>query len=257
MNAHRITRTLGTAAGGLLTVGLGIAAALAATPGVASADPPTDPFSWIGGMDLGDLSVPAQTSALDIQVSIFGLDLFPTAGNMATANSGMGDIAIAIGNGAEANAGAGSAFGEGLTPGLFDSAVAIGTNSFASAGQGNLDSAFADGTNSLAAVGGFDGILSNGDFGAAFGPNTDAEAGVFNDVPSQNDVALIFDPSATVGSTAHAGDGNFDLASVFGADSTALAGLIGNFDLGAVFGDGLSSTAATGGNFLVDVLPPL
>jgi hypothetical protein len=243
-----------SAAGGLLAVGLGIGAALAATPGVASADPSTDPFSWIGGMDLGDLSVPAQ--ALDIQVSIDGFDLLPTAGNTATANSGMGDIAIAIGNGAEANAGAGSAFGEGLTPGLFDSAVAIGTNSFASAGQGNLDSAFADGTNSLAGVGGFDGILSNGDFGAAFGPNTDAEAGVFNDVPSQNDVALIFDPSATVGSTAHAGDGNFDLASVFGADSTALAGLPGNFDLGAVFGDGFSSTAATGGNFLLDILTP-
>jgi hypothetical protein len=127
MNAHRITGTVGTAADGLLAVGLGIGAALAATPGVASADSSTDPFWWIGGMDPGDLSVPAQTSALDMQVSIDGFDLFPTAGNTATATSDMGDIAIAIGNGANALA----------TAGMFDSAFADGTNSFAEAGGGS------------------------------------------------------------------------------------------------------------------------
>lgn len=47
MNAHRITRTLGTAAGALLAIGLGIGAALAATP-VASADSMTD---WLSSID--------------------------------------------------------------------------------------------------------------------------------------------------------------------------------------------------------------
>src|SRR5260370_3641773 len=63
-HATRIARLPG------LAVGLGIGAALAATPGVASAD--------------------------DFQISIDGMDLFPTAGNTATATSGMGDFAIAF-----------------------------------------------------------------------------------------------------------------------------------------------------------------
>jgi hypothetical protein len=194
-------------------------------------------------------------SADDIQISIDGMDLFPTTGNTATATSGMGDIAIAIGNGSEAQAGAGNAFGETLTPGKFDIAVANGTDSFASAGQGNFDSAFADGTSSLAGVGGDNNILSNGDWAAALGPDANAEAGVFS-AASQNDAALVFDPFGTLGSTAESGDGNFDLTSVFGDNSFAYAGFPGNFDLGAVFGDGLTANA-TGGNFLVDILPSL
>lgn len=91
MHAHRITRTLGTPASGLLAVGLGIGAALAATPGIASADASTD---WLSSIDqlLGSLSAPATTSSLDMQVSIDGTDLFPTAGNTATAASDSGDI---------------------------------------------------------------------------------------------------------------------------------------------------------------------
>jgi len=153
---------------GLLAVGLGIGAAVASTPGVASAD--------------------------DIQISIDGMDLFPTTGNTATATSGMGDIAIAISNGSEAQAGAGNAFGETLTPGKFDIAVANGNDSFASAGQGN-----------------------------ALGPDANAEAGVVS-AASQNDAALVFDPFGTLGSTAASGDGNFDLTSVFCDNSFAYAG---------------------------------
>jgi len=94
MNSNR-SRYIG---GGLLAVGLGIGAALSATPGVASADPSSDP--WIDQL-LSGLSVPDPAATLDMQVSIDGTDLFPTAGNTATASSpaGMGDIAIAIGNG--------------------------------------------------------------------------------------------------------------------------------------------------------------
>jgi hypothetical protein len=139
--------TLGTAAGGLLAVGLGIGAALAA-PCVASADPSTDPYSLIGQL-LGGLSVPAQASTLDMQVSIDGTDLFSTAGNTATATSDMGDIAIAIGNGADASAVEGSgdfAFADGANSvadagfiGNFDSAVVFGANSTAEAGFGFVD----------------------------------------------------------------------------------------------------------------------
>jgi hypothetical protein len=132
--------------GGLLGVALGIGAALA-TPGVASADPSTDPYLWIDQL-LGGLSVPAQTTTLDMQVSVDGADLFPTTGNTATATSDTGDIAIAIGNGAEANATGGSgdfAFADGANStaeagfiGDFDSAVVFGANSSAEAGFGSV-----------------------------------------------------------------------------------------------------------------------
>lgn len=90
---------------GLLAVGFGIWAAVAATPGIASAD--------------------------DMQISIDGMDLFPTAGNTATAFSGPGDIAIAIDNGNSADAGE-------IDGGQFDLAYANGTDSGAIAQFGNL-----------------------------------------------------------------------------------------------------------------------
>jgi hypothetical protein len=238
---------------GMLAVGLGLGAAFAATPGVASADSSGDPFGWLAGLDLFPA---AGAPALDFQISIDGYDLIPAAETSATATSGTGDIAIAIGNGSTAQAGVGSAFGETLSPGEFDIAVANGTNSFASSGVGDFDSAYADGTNSFAAVGGFNGVLSNGDFGMAWGPHTDAESGVFSTVPSGNDVALVVDPFGTLGSSAHAGDGNFDLASIFGDGSTASVGMPGNYDLGAIFGDGLTSTYAQNGNYLYELLTP-
>lgn len=277
----------GVARVGMLAVGLSLGAAFAATPGVASADSSGDPPGWLGGLDLFPA---AGTSTLDFQISVDGYDLIPAADTSATASSGIGDIAIAFGSGSTAYAGAGSSFGEPLTPGEFDIAVANGTDSFASAGQGNFDSAYADGANSVAAVGGYNDVLSNGDFGMAWGSHTDAESGVYSDVPGGNDVAVVVDPFGTQGSSAGAGDGKSDFAWVFGDNSTADAGgsdtgasgdLAGNFDLAAIFGNGsdatagaspsapgdfdlaaifgdlLHSTGATGGNFLVDILPTL
>ena len=174
MNAPRIMPILATAASGLLTVGLGIGAALAATQRVAAADSSTD---WLSSIDqlLGGLSASATTSSLDMQVSIDGTDLFPTAGNTATAASDSGDIAIAIGNGAEANAWGGTgdfAFADGVNsvaeaggsytypfplfggqyftfPDNFDIAYVLGTGSTAVAGGGQAVSSF-----DLAAVSG-------------------------------------------------------------------------------------------------------
>jgi hypothetical protein len=232
-----------------LAVGLGIGAALAATPGVASAD--------------------------DIQISIDGTDLFPTAGDTATATTVTGDwgVAIAIGDGATATVADGSgdyalADGTGSTADIgsygasdLSAAIANGTDSLADASYGNFDyaSASGDGSKAAAGYGNFDTALANGtdsgavasgdiappgllagndDFASAWGPNTIASAGdLFNpSTPSSNDVALVVDPFGTVGSSAFAG--------------------IGNFDLGAVFGDGLTANAF-GGNDLLTILPSL
>jgi hypothetical protein len=80
----------------------------------------------------------------DMQISIDGLDLFPTAGNTATATSATGDIAIAIGSGADADA----------TGGIGDFAYVDGANSIAEAGHnGDFDTALVSGTNSTAEAG--------------------------------------------------------------------------------------------------------
>jgi hypothetical protein len=278
---------------GLLAVGLGIEAALAASPGIASAD--------------------------DIQISIDGMDLFPTAGNTATATSGMGDIAIAVGANSDAVAEGGfgdfaSAFSTGsagatafagddaagATGNNFDFASAVGNDVDAAAAN---DSSFPDTTGSsfdfASAVGG-NGVFSASVAEAGFNGSGDSASAVGLDVISiagasanaaapanfdsasalgnlttpttnvtdaiagggitglggSNDLAFIVDPFGTVGGFASAGDGTFDLASVFGDNSSAAAGFAGNFDLAAAFGDMLNATA-TGGSGLVDILPSL
>jgi hypothetical protein len=171
--SRRIPLALVTAAGGLLAVGL--------ATGVASADSSTDPFSWSDEL-LSGVSVPAQTSALDVQVSIDGMDLFATAGNTATATSDKGDIAIAIGNGAVANA-----FG-----GAGNVAFADGADSVAMAGGSytypfplfgaeyftfpdHFDVAYVMGADSTAIAGG-EQTFSNFDLAAAVGDMLNASA---------------------------------------------------------------------------------
>jgi hypothetical protein len=90
-----------------------------------------DPFSWIAGFD--PLSA-ATTSPVDLDISVDGFQLLDL-GTGASATSGMWDLAIAIGDGSQANAGAGIGFLEPLTPGQFDIAVANGTDSVATTGQ--------------------------------------------------------------------------------------------------------------------------
>jgi hypothetical protein len=237
-----------------LAIGLGIGAALAATPAAAHAD--------------------------DIQISFDGMDLLPTSGNEATATTVAGDfgLAIAVGDGANAAVDSGSgdyAFADGtnssavigqysasdissaiangtgskaeVSYGNFDFASASGDGSLSGAGYGNFDTAVANGTDSGALGGGViynntTLIPGNDDVAFAWGPHTIASADAIvdpsNPTSSSNDAALVFDPLGTVGSSAFAGGGNFDLA--------------------AIFGDALSTdTAATGGNYLVDILPML
>ena len=183
---------------GLLAVGLGVGAALASTPGVASGDS-TD---WLSSIDqlLGGVSVPAAdpAQALDMQISIGGTLLFPYLDNTAIAMASPGDIAIAIGDNSYASA----------QNGAFDFAFADGTNSFAEAEIGNFDVAVADGADSVAKAGFYaepvPGLLS----------------------PTNFDAALVFGD----GSTAFAGFegidhtvGFFDLAAALGANLLAQA----------------------------------
>jgi hypothetical protein len=153
---------------GLRAVGLGVGAALAATPWVASADSSND---WLSSTDqlLGGLSVPAADTAQDMQISIDGTPLI-YGPNTAFAFSGPGSIAIAIGDNSYASA----------QNGMFDFAFADGSNSMAEAEEGNFDVAVADGSDSFAEAGGLGINNSVGffDLAAVYGDNLIAQATV-------------------------------------------------------------------------------
>jgi hypothetical protein len=204
VNARGLTRL------GMLAVGLGIGATVASTPGIASAD------------------------SLDFQISIDGYDLLPTADNSATATSGMGDFAIAFGNGATATAVGGTgdfAMADGSdavagTGGNSDTAIDIGNNTgpgeFALAGVGNNDFSFVDADNSSAYSGG-DLLDSN--------------------LPGSNDVAIVFDPFGAGGDNVVSGINGFNP---------------GNFDFGAIlFDDNVTNTGASGADYLYDIVTTL
>jgi hypothetical protein len=222
MNARGIARL------GVLAVGLGIGAAVASTPGVASADSSTD---WLSSFDslLGGGALPALVpSTLDYQISIDGYDLFPTAGNSATAVSGSGDIAIAFGSGAYATADGG--FGDyaladstgslgatavagdpasGATGNNFDFASATGDGSFVEAGNDTINFNYSDTTGSS-----FDSASANGGTGAA-----DAYAG-FN--------------------------GSGDSSSALGNGADAISGDNGSSDSASAVGQGVLAEAGHG-----------
>jgi hypothetical protein len=207
----------------MLAVGLGMGAALAATPQIASADPSADPLLWADQV-LSGLAVPADpTSPLDMQISISGMDLFSTVDNTAAANSGFGDIAIAIGNGANASA-----------TGFGDLSFADGTGSSAATGLGGLfDVALANGDGSGAAG----GVGGNFVLASANGTDSSAAAGLGGNfvVASANGAGS----SATAGA-----GGNFDISSADGTGSTADVGIGGGLDTS--FADGTGSYADAG-----------
>jgi hypothetical protein len=119
----------------------------------------------------------------DMQVSIDGIDLFPTAGNAATASSTFGDMSVAIGVGATASAddgfgnlayadGTGDFASAGIaSSSVLNSAWAFGTDSGAHAGfGGSFDTAVTSGTGSLADA----GFGTNNDFDTAVAGNGDS-----------------------------------------------------------------------------------
>jgi hypothetical protein len=178
---------------GVLAVGLGIGVAVSAT-GTASAD--------------------------DFQISIDGFDLFPTAGNTATATSGMGDMAIAFGP--NSNAVAEGGFGDfasadstgsagafafagdeaaGATGNNFDFASAVGNGSVANAGNVggfpdttgssfDVANAFGGGGTSATEVEAESGLNGSGDFASAFGQHVFSFAGFSLTTPANFDSAM-------------------------------------------------------------------
>jgi hypothetical protein len=264
--------TRGIARLGILAVGLGIGAAAAYTP-VASADSSTD---WLWSMDslLGAAAVPVVPSALDYQISIDGYDLFPTAGNTATAVSGMGDIAIAFGSGSDAVADGG--FGDyatataggtaiagdpvtGDTGNNFDFASASGLGSRAYAGDdptlctgagitcpdtigSSFDSASAnsgDGTASAPAfaLAGFNG---SGDSASAVGQDASAEAGLSaTATPANDDFASVLGNLNTP--TNDIADAGTVTSFIGGSNDTAFViDPLGTLGSAAVAGDGFN-----------------
>jgi hypothetical protein len=220
---------------GMLAVGVGIGAALACTPAVASADPSTT--LTLTPTELADidqvLRLLFDPSGAPIQVSINGMDLFPTEGNTATATSGMGDLAIAVGNGADASSGGASLLGISLGSGFGDVAFAEGTNSTADAGVlggANFDFVFANGANSFANA----ELGANLDIVGAVGTGSNAEVALGD----------TFDTAFADGTNSNAsiGLGNNDLALANGTDSNATAGV----------GDGDFASAVAGGNANAD-----
>ncbi|UQX11804.1 hypothetical protein [Candidatus Mycobacterium methanotrophicum] len=114
---------------GLLALGLGVGAAIASTPGVASADTSTDWLSLLLGPDAA-ASATTTPSLFDFAYSINGVSHdFGTA----TATSTVGSEAFAMGNDASANAGI---VGSGSTD---DFAMADGAYALADSG-GNVSS---------------------------------------------------------------------------------------------------------------------
>jgi hypothetical protein len=256
---------------------------LAAAAGTAAAD--TDS----GAADTAVLSsvplpagVHADPLGLDIAVSYDGIDLLQMGD--AVADSGAGDVALAFGNGATAQAGYGVPASD--YPFL---AVALGTDSTAiahassvesiyTAGSGldsavALDSATADaGFQTIAAP--YDNTYSFGDMAIASGANSTADAaGSYDDaiaagggtadagfsstggpfLPSPlgegpGDLAI----AEGTGSTAAANYSRWDTAVALGHDSHALAGGLppGDFahpgDVAAVLGNMLTANATEG-----------
>jgi hypothetical protein len=277
---------------GTIAVGLGIGAAMAHSP-VASADTSTD---WLSAVDtlLGGGALPGLVaSPLDYQISFDGYDLFPTTGNLATATTTAGDygLAIAFGDGADAESGGGIgnvAIDIGNNTGESDEVIAgdgngniaidIGNNSgesdqiVADEGNSNVvmdignnsglsDQMVADEGNSNVAIhlGDYDGTSNgvdadegNNNFAEAIGTDNSAFADEGN-----NNFAEVIGPE---NSSAGAFDGSHDISYVldpFGTTASSAYSGDSNFDLAAVLLTDGSATAQGSSDYLYDIISAL
>ncbi len=243
VNARRVGRL------GMLAVGLGVGAAVASTPGIASADT-VDPF----GFDFSNIAI-----------SYNGMSLIHEGSAVATTTAGTGDLAIADGAGAQAI----------TVDGIGNFSLADGTNALAAAGgsptaEGDLNTAVDIGNNTVLGPGAPDGAYAGaasliGDDSATGGTGSFDNAFDFGN--NTADGALSGNEGAFAGAgglIGAGGNGNFDTAIQFGTESgenngpAAVAGnfntasesgtFTGNGDSGALAGFGNFDTAEFGGN---------
>jgi hypothetical protein len=250
---------------GVLGVGLGVGAALASIPGIAAADPSPDP-NVVSAVDAASLFPdPAADPSLNIDISVDGFTLLHEGS--ASASSGMGDIAIAVG--ADSSATASGGFG--------DVAMASGPDSAATAGDdGNFDLASASsvfssaggtaiavgGNFDVAQEGGLDGqaVAEIGSFDGAFALTGNGGTAVaeYGDGDFANTTG---DGFSSAGGMSASLLGNADYAANLGSLASAVAGssdtASGSFDIAAILAGGTADANATGANFLVDILPNL
>ncbi len=220
VNARDIARV------GMLAVGLGIGAAVAAMPGTASADS-SDWLSSIDNLASGLFFPAADTSGLDMAISIDGVSLMQSGTAYAYSGSS-GDIAMATGAGSTAYAYGTNNYADVL--GTDSTGIAGGTTAAGAIGSTG-DTAFIDGNNDYAFAGGLNGIDDGAEI---FGNNDSAEAG-----------------------SSAAGTGSYDVAYVEGsnlgdANATGSDHLV---DILKFYGDGASSAASVSSHFF-DLLSP-
>jgi hypothetical protein len=235
MNLRKIAAAAGFATGAALTF----------AP-LASADTSSDLLSSIDTLlSGGALSAAGTASSSDFQISIDGTDLFPTTGNLATATSGTGDIAIAFGDGASATA----------TGGTGDYALADGTDALANAGSltgtdDNFDSAIDIGNNTGPYPGAPDGAYAGGASligGTDSGTNSNDTAIDIGNNGVSTDTSFPGDGGNT---GAFAGDGGLIGASGVGNGDTAINfGNDNGFGLGPAAVDGTGDYASQSGNY--------
>ena len=248
----------------LLGLGLSVGAALASIPGIAAADPSPDP-NVLGSIDVPALfAAPAADPGLNIAISIDGFTLLQDG--TASATSGSGDFAIAVGDGASATA----------TGGVGDFASASGADTTAFAGDGNFNIATAssvfstsggiatagDGNFDVANEGGLAGVATakNGSFDSAYALTGNGGTAVA-EFGNGDSATNIGDGFASAGGTSDSLLGNVDIADNFGSLMQAIAGssdvASGSYDLAAILAGGTPDATATGANFLVEILPSL
>jgi hypothetical protein len=272
---------------GGLAVALGIGAALASVPWLATADPSSDLTELLLGPG------PVVPSGLDIDVSYNGMDLFHMGD--ATASSGTGGLAIAYGDGATADAGTYDNPDGFITTGTGDYAFANGADSTAIATGADYSSATAsDGATADSGIafspdtGGAGVSLGPADFDSASatgaGSTADAEGGSFDAATASGggtaDAGFLQSTIPGIGifnggsgdsanadgsgSLAEAGLGNNDIAEVSGNNSNAFAGGVegtpdgvsGSDDFAGAFGNDLTANATSAVSHLFQIATP-
>jgi hypothetical protein len=219
---------------GILAAGVGIGAAVASMPGIASADSSTD---WLSSIDslLGGAFPAATSSGLNLSISENGVTLFQEG--TAHAYSGSGDYAIADGAGSTATAYGTDTYAD--VDGTDSSAVAGGATAAGAAGASD-DTAFVDGNDSTAFAGG----AGTSDYSEIFGNNDSAFSG--GDAAGAGSYDAAYVEGNDLG-TAYAQGGDYlaDILKTYGDSATAAAAETSSLaDL---------TTAADSGNLLADL----